>query len=84
MFYLFCFFFSVGCTFCITCLLACIRGHRDFVWYMIETFWLLAIGDIQIELTRTPTEEIIDNLFHEISEQLEEEFEKRKKEEDNS
>ena len=51
---------------------------------MIETFWLLAIGDIQIEMTRTPTEEIIDNLFHEISEQLEEEFEKRKKEEDNS
>ena len=84
MFYLFCLFFAIGGTFAITCILACLRGHSDFVYYIIETLWLLAIGEMHVEFTRQPTEELIDDLFQEISEQIEAEFEKREKDKDNS
>jgi len=60
MIYFIAFFFSIGCVFSLLCLVAWYRGHSFFVYYLIETLYLIFLGEAEVTIDKTTLEDIED------------------------
>lgn len=69
MIYFVSFFFSIGCVFSLLCIVAWLKGHSFFVYYFIETLYLIFLGEADVTINKTTIEDI-DDIIDELVVQL--------------